>query len=110
MGVLNEYKAAHPAAPVPLARKMDGALLAIGTLSDVLKVRSEGRWAGRCKLGCGVEPCDGQMGGVLAAIAALSSVLQGGGCRLESLLRVHPRQSRSLQLDAVCNSRAGLPQ
>lgn len=39
VGVLNEYKAAHPAAPVPLARKMDGALLAIGTLSDVLKVR-----------------------------------------------------------------------
>ena len=39
VGVLNEYKAAHPAAPVPLARKMDGALLAIGTLSDVLKAR-----------------------------------------------------------------------
>ena len=38
MGVLNEYKAAHPAAPQALARKMDGALLAIGTLSDVLKV------------------------------------------------------------------------
>jgi len=43
VGVLNEYKAAHPAAPVPLARKMDGALLAIGTLSDVLKVRG---WSG----------------------------------------------------------------
>ena len=53
MGVLNEYKAAHPAAPVPLARKMDGALLAIGTLSDVLKVGRGGvgtafvGWAGR---------------------------------------------------------------
>lgn len=37
VGVLNEYQAAHPGAPVALARKMDGALLAIGTLSDVLK-------------------------------------------------------------------------
>lgn len=37
VGVLNEYKSAHPAAPAPLARKMDGALLAIGTLADVLK-------------------------------------------------------------------------
>ncbi|PSC72993.1 importin beta-like SAD2 [Micractinium conductrix] len=37
VGVLNEYKAAHPAAPPALARKLDGALLAIGTLSDVLK-------------------------------------------------------------------------
>lgn len=38
VGVLNEYKAAHPGAPAPLARRMDGALLALGTLADVLKV------------------------------------------------------------------------
>lgn len=44
VGVLNEYKAAHPAAPQALARRMDGALLAIGTLSDVLKVGSCGAW------------------------------------------------------------------
>lgn len=49
MGVLNEYKAAHPAAPVPLARKMDGALLAIGTLADVLKVG----WGGVGESFCG---------------------------------------------------------
>jgi hypothetical protein len=45
VGVLNEYKAAHPAAPLALARRMDGALLAIGTLADVLKV---GRQFLRC--------------------------------------------------------------
>lgn len=36
--VCNTYKGAHPVAPTELARRMDGALLAIGTLADVLKV------------------------------------------------------------------------
>ncbi|KAL4855989.1 Importin beta-like SAD2 [Chlorella vulgaris] len=35
--VCNTYKGAHPVAPTELARRMDGALLAIGTLADVLK-------------------------------------------------------------------------
>ena len=49
LGVLGEYKAAAAVAaaggavvPVGLARKLDGALLAIGTLHDVLKVRRVG--------------------------------------------------------------------
>lgn len=38
VGVLGEYKSApHPGPSPDLARKMDGALLAIGTLADVLK-------------------------------------------------------------------------
>ena len=38
VAVLGEYAAAHPAAPPALARSMDGAMLAIGTLAEILKV------------------------------------------------------------------------
>jgi hypothetical protein len=64
--VCNTYKGAHPVAPTELARRMDGALLAIGTLADVLKV---GLWcwgpagcacAAACVFACSaVKACEG---------------------------------------------------
>jgi hypothetical protein len=85
VGVLNEYKAAHPAAPQALAHKMDGALLAIGTLSDVLKVRLLAALGGLYLWGAkgevlraGVCGMGGQGCGALLTIGTLSDVLKVG--------------------------------
>ncbi len=58
VGVLAEYKAAGASAQPALARKMDGALLAIGTLADVLKdkKRQVQFRENRCALTIGMSP------------------------------------------------------
>lgn len=58
-GVTAEFKAASAAGAVPvaLARRMDGALLAIGTLHDVLKRKSPYKEQLEVLLSQHVMPC-----------------------------------------------------
>lgn len=62
--IFSQYQQAAAAGQVPedVARRMDGALLSIGALSDILKSKVCCRFVVRSLLECGTDSSDGNDG------------------------------------------------